>query len=124
MYDENIESKKYDDLNFEYFGMLYKGFGLLGAYLNKDQKAIYPYEMIRIRDVVKNFKTSDYLSFDYIGNIIPSNITTKYIDDVSDIKVLDLIDIVEKRELWGEIEHKNRISMLKSRYELFFKGQI
>ena len=124
MYDENIESRKYDNLNFEYFGMLYKGFGLLGAYLNKDQKAIYPYEMIRIRDVVKNFKTSDYSSFDYIGNIIPSNITTKYIDDVSDIKVLDLVDIVEKRELWGEIEHKNRVDMLRKRYKLFFNGQI
>ena len=94
------------------------------AYLNKDQKAIYPYEMIRIRDVVKNFKTSDYSSFDYIGNIIPSNITTKYINDASDIKVLDLVDIVEKRELWGEIEHQNRVDMLRDRYELFFKGQI
>ena len=124
MHNEVIETKIYDNLDSNYFGMLYKGFGLLGAYLNKDQKAIYPYEMIRIRDVVKNFRTSDYSSFDYIGNIIPSNIIAKYISDASDIKVLDLVNIVEKRENWSEVDHKNRISMLKNRYELFFKGQI
>ncbi|MBE2986288.1 DUF262 domain-containing protein [Campylobacter sp. RM12920] len=123
MYDEKLESKKYTNLNFEYFGMLYKGFGLLGVYLNKDQEAIYPYEMIRLKDIVE-FKTKDYTSFDYIGNIIPSNLTIKELNNIEDIKVLDLLNIVQNRNDWDKDNHFDRIKMLKDRYKLFFEDEI
>jgi hypothetical protein len=123
MFSEKIKPRVSDGLDFEYLGMLYKGFGLLGAYLNKDQQAIYPYEMLRMRDIV-NFYSKDYSSFDFIGNTIPSNLTKKEIknlDDLEDIDILDLRDIVANKRKWNEAMHERRILELKNRYKSFFE---
>ena len=68
MYDEKIFYFPEVDRNYKYFGRLYKGFGLLLAYL-QGIETIYPYKIKRLRDVTK-FQYSEMYNYDKIGHTV------------------------------------------------------
>lgn len=116
---EPYYDKKYKCYNF--FGMLYKGFGLLGAYLHKGQKSVHPFSLMRLRDIIPHWH-NDYSIFDNIGNIIPVDLNKKDLKDNKHSEFSDLNYILENKNNWTKEFHKKRILELKKRYEDFFRG--
>jgi len=107
--------------DFNYFGKLYKGFGLLGAYLNPDQKSVYPYNIKRMRDIVSFFK-NDYSIFDSIGNSIPCELNANEIKNGKESKFIDTNYILQNKNSWNQDIENNRIEVLKNRYLDFFRN--
>jgi len=69
MYDKWSEyyPKDYTEKDYNYGGKLYKGYGLLAIYLEKN--AIYPYHVKRLRDVT-DFTYPDYSYYDKTGHTV------------------------------------------------------
>lgn len=105
----------------DYFGMLYKGFGVLGAYLSENQKSVHPYSLMRMRDIV-SYWHNDYSDFAYIGNIIPVDLNKKDFDNENS-NFSDVDNILKNRANWNQELHKKRIAELRKRYEKFFRGE-
>ncbi len=110
-----------NDRSYKYLGRLYKGFGLLGSYLNPNQKSVYPYNLKRMRDIV-NFWNEDYWNFDTIGNIIATDLTPKEIlDSDKTSKFEDINDLRHNFNDWNINNHIERQEILKNRFIEFFK---
>ena len=110
-----------NDRSYKYLGRLYKGFGLLGSYLNPNQKSVYPYNLKRMRDIV-NFWNEDYWNFDTIGNIIATDLTPKEIlDSDKKSKFEDINDLRHNFNDWNINNHIERQEILKKRFIEFFK---
>ncbi len=106
--------------DFTHLGKLYKGFGLLGAYLNPNQKSVYPYDLRRMRDIVK-FWDNDYWSFDTVGNILATDMTVKELLGGNKIsKFEDINDLKNNLKNWNKKNHIERQEILKNRFINFF----
>ena len=120
MYNKDITPKIYrENLSFDRnsnFGAIYKGFSLLGSYLNKEQKSVFPYQFIKAKDLMKIADSQH----NYIGNTIPSNLTFRKISlNKEDIKFLDLKDMLKENK--NKLKIDDWINTLKTRYEEFFE---
>lgn len=104
-----------------YFGMSYKGFALLGIYLNKNQKTLTNYSFIRLRDIVHHSSIVNF-NFDYIGNSIPSNLTINEIKNGNLSKIEDLNILSSNSKNWKKEDTEKRIDLLMERYKKFFGG--
>lgn len=107
---------------YDFFGMLYKGFGLLGTYLSHNQKSVSIYTLMRMRDIV-SYWDNNYSTFDYIGNIIPVDLTKEELQNSNKKSAFnDLNFILKNKESWNENLNQGRINKLKQRFENFFRG--
>ena len=104
--------EKINEYDFEYLGQLYKGYGLLYAYLQKENKAIYPYKIKRLRDVTK-YKYPNYSEYSRIGHTVVTDIEGNIIDNSK----FDFKNFNEK-------VYKERLNDIKETFLKFFKGQI
>ncbi len=123
-----IEDKweEYFDKGFvcpDYFGMLYKGFGLLGVYLNDEQKTISNVPFIRLRDIVPESSIVDF-HYSYIGNSIPCDISNYEIKNRKKSNINDLNQILYQTDEWNKKDTQKRVQLLKTRYERFFRGEL
>ena len=113
---EEFYPKEPLDINtFSFSGRLYKGFTLLGAYLNEKQEVVNPYSFKRIKDIVSLDKSFNYY-FDSIGNYLPydsnlRNTTSEFIDTQY---------VLENKSNWNIDLEKQRIDDLKNRFMKFF----
>ena len=100
--------KNYRDRDYTFGGRLYKGFGLLSVYLDKDIKAIYPYHIKRLRDIT-NFRYPDYSTFDKIGHTVVTNMNN---------------EILEKYDFnkFDELLYLERIEKIKNTLIEFFRN--
>ena len=105
----------------DYFGMLYKGFGLLGVYLDNNQKTLSNVTFFRLKDLVPLPSIIDS-NFSYIGNTIPCDISKYEINRGKLSSVEDLNKILLSKEIWNKESTKKRVDELKFKYENFFKG--
>lgn len=119
---EEYYPKDLNDRNYTYLGRLYKGFGLLGAYLNPNQKSVYPYDLRRMRDIV-DFWDDDYWSFDIIGNILATDMSVReLLEGKKESKFEDINDLRNNFTNWNEELHKERQEILKNRFIKFFRN--
>lgn len=126
--------EKVKESDFEYFGLLKKGFSLLCLYLNDIQTSIYPYyfnKIIHSKDV-KNLDNSwngvDYYDYvDTLGNMLVLDIGSS-----SDIQLNKKISLFENSVIpeiktlshsihnWTYSNYKERDTELKNRLMTFF----
>lgn len=107
----------------DYFGMLYKGFGLLGVYLNDEQKTLSNVPFIRLRDIVNPSSIVDF-HYSYIGNSIPCDISNHEIKKGEKSNINDLNQILYPIDEWNKQDTQKRVELLKARYERFFRGEL
>lgn len=114
-YPEDPKSKSYD-----YFGKLYKGFGLLSLYANNEQKSIYPYYLIRMRDLV-SFWNDDYYSFDCVGNLLATDLSkAELLNDNINSKIHELDSMKRSFKQWDKNMHECRQDKIKKSLIEFF----
>lgn len=108
--------------DYNFFGRLYRGFALLLAYLHPEQKSVYPYNIVKLKDVL-DYKNSDYSLFDLIGNNIPMDITQKeLIESNKKSNFNDIDELKCKMHKWNDKLHIERQEMLKQRLKSFFEN--
>jgi len=100
--------KKYNVEEHEFLGRLYKGFGLLSNYLDKNIKAIYPYKIKRLRDITK-YKYPDYSYYDKVGHTVVTDIHGKVLEEY------DFSSFDEK-------SYNQRINNIKNKFIKFFRN--
>ena len=103
--------------------MLYKGFGLLGVYLNDEQKTLSNVPFIRLRDIVNPSSIVDF-HYSYIGNSIPCDISNHEIKKGEKSNINDLNQILYPIDEWNKQDTQKRVELLKARYERFFRGEL
>ena len=126
---------KVKESDFEYFGLLKKGYSLLSLYLNDEQEAIYPYyfnKIIHSRDV-RNLDHSwdelDYADYvDTIGNMIIFDFSaSRDIKLNKKVSLLKNSKITENKNLsilldnWSFEEYDKRERTLQKRLISFFE---
>jgi hypothetical protein len=120
---EEYYPRKNDERNFTYFGRLYKGYGLLGAYLNPNQKSVFPFYTRRMRDML-DYWNNDYYDFDVVGNIIATDLAKKDFSDISiQSKFIDVHEIKKNLSNWNDDFHTERQITLEERFIKFFKSE-
>ncbi len=113
---EEFYPKEPLDINsFSYFGRLYKGYSLLGAYLNENQKPVNPYSFKRIKDIVSLDKSYHYY-FDSIGNYLPYDSNLKNTSS----PFIDTQYVLDNKNNWNTDLEQQRINELKNRFMQFF----
>jgi len=122
--------------DFDYFGQLKNGFALLSLYLNKEQKALYPYYINRIinsRDKNRlNESWNEYNYTDYvdtIGNmlILDSDVSrdvilSKKLEFIKKSKILETKILSNKLKSWSYEDYFHRNEQLKKRLKSFFEN--
>ncbi|WP_164469277.1 DUF262 domain-containing protein [Aliarcobacter cryaerophilus] len=115
-WEEFYPEEPLDKNSFSYFGRLYKGFTLLGAYLNENQEAVNIYTSFkRVKDLVSLDRDSIYY-YDSIGSYLPYDINQKKI--ISDF--LDTRYLLENKDSWNLELENNRVEDLRDRFFRFF----
>jgi hypothetical protein len=100
--------KSYDNRSYNYFGRLYKGFGLLNMYINQDIKPIYPYNIKRLRDMTR-YHYPNYSYYDQLGHTV---ITDKH---NIPLESLDFNNM-------DETNYNKRVDILQQKLIHFFKN--
>jgi uncharacterized protein with ParB-like and HNH nuclease domain len=101
-FPDSLEDKK-----FSYLGKLYKGYGLLLAYLDKNTEVTYPYKILRTRDMTK-FEYEDFSYYNKIGHTVAVDQNNKPLENISFSE-------------WNDIKHEERQEILLIRLIDFFK---
>lgn len=106
---------------YKFFGRLYRGFALLLAYLHPEQKSVYPYNIVKLKNIL-NYNHFEYSWFDLIGNNIPMDITEKEL--IGSDKKSSFIDVEELKNnmhKWNDKLRLERQEMLQQRLKSFFE---
>ncbi|MFW2604907.1 DUF262 domain-containing protein [Aliarcobacter butzleri] len=122
--------------SFEYLGALKNSFSLLCFYLDRDQKAIFPYYFDKIlhpKDE-KNLNSSwqdiniydikDTLGNFYVADFPKKNvILEKRVDDIQNSNIRDLQELSSKLYDWSYQDYKQRDEEFKNRLLRFFRNE-
>lgn len=108
--------------DYQFFGRLYRGFALLLAYLHPEQKSVYPYNIVKLRNIL-NYYNPKNSWFDLIGNNIPMDITEKeLIGSDKKSSFIDVEELKNKMYEWNDTLHLERQKMLQQRLKYFFEN--
>lgn len=118
MHGSHVISYPIESRDYTYFGRLYRGFALLLAYLHPEQKAVYPFDIRKLKDIIDR-SNYDLTQYDLIGNYVAIDITP-------DKRESDFLDINEIKQVntWNYKEYQERQKNLNARLINFFETKI